>query len=149
MKIIKKLALFAIFASICAAQLAFPTTTLNSNMTPQSPWLINVASTAGMNSFWSFPQTVLVIDGEALCINLVLPGGYVQAERGCQGTNTQNHSVGATVYVGPGSYYYFLPPGSAGQPCTASNYMILPWIVLNSGGNAVKFNCTGGVWVVS
>jgi len=151
MKIITKFALFAIFSAICIAQVAFPTTTLTGALTAKGSGPVSVASTANIHSYW-MGTTILVVDGEAICPTLVIPvAGYVFASRGCQGTATQNHSIGATVYTGPPSYFYFLPPSGAvvGGSCTASQFPVMPYIVLNAGGGATKWNCTGGIWSVS
>jgi hypothetical protein len=111
-------------------------------------WPLNLASTAGINSFWTNPQTIMVIDGEAVCANFVV-GSYVTVNRGCQGTNSQNHAAGATVYIGPPQAFYFLSPGVPGGACNPPLYQYTPYIVLNSGGNAIKWTCTGGVWIVN
>lgn len=142
----KKIIVLAFAAISCFGQAAFPTTTLTFATTKKDPGPISVASVAnifGPNNFTG--NTIILIDQEAMCVNRVL-NKVVHVERGCQGTWTQNHAVGATVYAGFTYQYKQIPPGGFGGTCVAANYPVLPWIVLPG---ASIWNCTNGVWVVT
>ncbi len=128
------------------SQAAFPTTTLTNNLSKKYQFEFQVGSVTnvfGPNIYSG--NTLLLIDSEAICVNRVL-GLSVYGERGCQGTQAQDHLAGATVYAGRMQDYKQVPPGAFGQACVASNYAVLPWIVLPG---AEIWNCTNGVWVVT
>jgi hypothetical protein len=142
----RKLTLFLIAAAISFAQITFPTTTLTNATTAMSPQPVQVGSVANI-----FPpniytgNTIILVDQEAMCVNSVL-GLTVSVERGCQGTWTQNHAAGATVYAGYVYYFKQIPPGQYGQTCVAAQIPVLPWIVLPG---AEIWNCTNGQWVLT
>lgn len=143
----KNIIFLAILASLSYGQIAFPTTTLTSKLTAKSPPPIQVSNSAGINgiSQGQFFASIMLVGGEAMCVNNVVHNS-IYANRGCQGTQTFNHSVGETVYFGPPSYYYFLQPGSVGAACVASDYPVMPYIVMP--GTQI-WNCTNGFWVVN
>ncbi len=143
----KNILFLTILASLSYGQIAFPMTTLASKLTAKSPPPIQVASSVGINgiSQGQFFASIMLIGGEAICVNNVI-GKSVYGNRGCQGTQTFSHSAGETVYFGPPSYYYFLQPGSVGGACVASDYPVMPYIVMPS---TQIWNCTAGFWTVS
>lgn len=143
----KNILFLTILASLSYGQIAFPTTTLTAKLTVKSPPPIQVASSAGMLGIQQgqFFASIMLIGGEGICVNNVI-GKSVYGNRGCQGTQTFNHSVGETVYFGPPSYYHFLQPGSVGQSCVTSEQYVLPFIVLPG---VQIWDCVNGLWTVS
>ncbi len=142
----RKLSLFVITAAICFAQITFPTTTLTNATTAKDPQPIQVASVANIfapNIYTG--NTIILVDQEAMCVSRLL-NNSVYIERGCQGTWTQDHAAGATVYAGYVYYFKQIPPGQYGQTCVAAQIPVLPWIVLPG---AEIWSCTNGQWVLT
>lgn len=146
--------------SLAIAQpVAFPTTTLVGTLTGwpaahQPATVIHLASTAaviaginpistsGIGDPVGHTNVILMVDTEAMCVNgPVMPGNLVPVERGCQGTYVRGHNNGATVYVGPPSYYTLTAPAGS---CDEHALPVLPVVYLNTGG---IYNCVAGSWV--
>ena len=150
--------LFLVCSVVAFGQITFPTTTLTQATTAKQAGPLHVASVANIfSSANQYPGngsigdptgpglTILLMGQEAACVLQVYPPQLsVNVIRGCQGTWTQNHSVGDLVYAGPAWYYKQLPP--SGTSCTASQQTVLPWIVLPGGE---IWNCTNGAWVLT
>lgn len=149
-----KLVFLALAAvSTLLAQATFPTTTLATALTgwpaaEQPATVIFLASnaaivpgqlpvsTSGIGDPTGHTNQILMVDTEALCVNgPVQPNGGVPVERGCQGTYTLWHNVGATVWVGFPIYYPITVPYGL---CNAFAQPVLPQIYLNTG---VIYDC--------
>lgn len=148
------IAAIVLFASTLLAQPAtFPTTTLAKALTgwpaaDQPATVIFLASnativpgqlpvsTSGIGDPTGHTNQILMVDTEALCVDgPIQPNGGIPVERGCQGTYTLWHNVGATVWVGFPSYYPITVPYGA---CNAFTQPVLPQIYLNTG---VLYDC--------
>lgn len=137
-----------------AAQPSFPTTTLAVATTNQSPdpiVLANISAVRGPGlpisgspgDPFGYALTIILIDQEAMCVlQPPRPSGSVVVSRGCQGTLTQNHSKGATAYVGAASWYLQNTPSGS---CVAQENPVLPRIVLDNGA---LYNCIMGNWTL-
>lgn len=139
-------------------QATFPTTTTNGQMTLLSAE-IPLASLANVHSP-GFPTPsggigqpsgiqstgwILLIEQEAVCVDGVW-GSTIVGSRGCQGTTTQAHNQGTTVWTGPAYFYHPLDPTAySGYSCVSAQQYVLPWITLPSGN---IWDCTGGFWVL-
>ena len=91
--------------------------------------------------------TMLYIDREAFQV-LAVSGTTITVARGYQGTTSNAHVSGATVWVGPpeyfGNQYYGNNFGPSGA-CTASQLRVLPLIVPTTGD---QYTClSGGNWI--
>lgn len=149
-----------LFSSVAfAAPVSFPTTTLVGGLTGwpaahQPSNLIHLASTAavipginpistsGIGNPAGHTNAILMVDTEAMCVTgAVMPGNLVPVERGCQGTAVTGHPNGATVYVGPPSYYPLTIPRGT---CDVNSLPVLPVIYIETAG---VYNCIDSFWV--
>lgn len=158
-------ALVAILSLVGSAfgQTAMTSTTLSTAITTTSSNAIVVASATGItaptnpaaNGSIGGPQTsaltVLMVDKEAMRVTSI-NGTTIYVQRGFQSVAT-SHLSGATVWVGPASYYgAYVPSGS----CTPNLLQVLPRIVLAgtspNAGTGDKYTCystaagTSGQW---
>lgn len=150
----KKL-LALLFVGICSAQVSFPTTTLLGTIDKYYAGTIGLASavalapdypgfaisTSGVGDPAGHNLIILMVDSEAMCQVAAPQGNYVEVIRGCQGTPTEGHMAGATVYIGPASWYLQNTPGGA---CVSQEQPALPRPVIPGGQ---LWNCVGNTWV--
>ncbi len=149
---IRNLKLFVIAAFLCATlalgQVAMTSTTTSAAVN-NTAFAFNVASATGIVAP-SFAvanqptgnQTILYIDHEAMFVT-GLSGTYVTVIRGYAGTLAESHVSGATVYLGPPSYFSFNEKDHFGA-CTATNETSLPKINVDTGH---IFSCgSSGQW---
>ncbi len=147
----------ALFADVLPA--TFPTTTLNGSLTgwpaARQPATIifltstsslipgqNPISISGIGTPVGHTNAILMVDTEAMCVTgQLLPNGGVPVVRGCQGTRVTGHSNGATVWVGPPSYYAgTIPRGT----CDRYSLQVLPTVYIETAG---VYDCVDGLWV--
>ncbi len=74
--------------------------------------------------------TYLMIDRELMRVNSLGAGTIVNVERGFNGTVATAHNSGATVYVGPASWFRDVDPRGA---CVRANLPVAPFIVWSTG----------------
>jgi hypothetical protein len=155
-----KIFLPLIFAGICFAQASFPTTTLLNGFDKYYPGTIGLASTAALApNYPGFPVStsgigdpsghtgiIIMIDSEAMCQMAAPQGNYVKVDRGCQGTPTEGHNAGATVYIGPPSWYLQNTPGGS---CVSAEQPVLPRPVIPGGQiwDCIPESPAAGTWV--
>jgi hypothetical protein len=148
----KALAIAALFAASFSAfgQATTSSTTLSAaidnrqqSFVVASATGITVPSFAVPNNPTGGNQTILVVDQEAMFVTGV-NGTFITVIRGYAGTLGMPHANGATVWLGPPTYF----PAGDFQPkaggCTSTAELNLPKINLATG---LQLNCVGGVWV--
>lgn len=122
-------------SSSLSAQITMTSTTLSTAVTSTSGTTVVVASATGISA-----GRFLFIDREFMKV-VSVSGTTISVVRGVSGI-VSTHASGATVYLGPGSY--FINYDHAGS-CTATNELVLPQINVRSGN---IWQCTSSVWVV-
>lgn len=82
-----------------------------------------VASTTGINGLGSLtsPQSVIVIEGEAMLVQNVPVSGTLEVMRGALGTKARHHRALSTVYFGAATRFGFSEDGSVGLVGDAGN----------------------------
>jgi hypothetical protein len=157
---VKRLFLTLTVAGICFAQVSFPTTTLLQSIDKYYPGDIGLASTvalapgypgfavstSGVGDPYGHTGIIIMIDSEAMCQMAAPMGNYVKVDRGCQGTPTEGHNAGATVYIGPASWYLQNTPGGS---CVSAEQPALPRPVIPGGQlwNCIPPSPAAGTWV--
>ncbi len=142
------LAIFALVSSLAFGQVTMTTTT-TSNAINATATAFNVASATGIVApSFAVPnqptgnQTILYVDHEAMFVT-GLNGTYITVIRGYASTIAEAHVSGATVWVGPPSYFSFNEKDHFGA-CTATNETSLPKINVDTGH---IFTCgSNGQW---
>lgn len=121
-------------------QAATTSTTLSTAVTSTSQQQIVVASATG----FAANTTQMYVGRELMAVNAV-NGTTISVTRGAGGTRATTHVSGATVYVGPPTYFISFPKTGS---CTATNEPNLPQLQTNFNvgllGN--RFDCFGGAW---
>lgn len=86
--------------------------------------------------------TYLFIEQEAIRVVTVnVREGYVQVQRGVQGTHQIKHNLGMIVFSAPGHFYAFQDPRRG--PCYPNTIVALPWVNMNTGA---IWNCFNNGW---
>lgn len=86
--------------------------------------------------------TYLFIEQEALRVVTVnVREGYVQVQRGVQGTHQIKHNLGMIVFSAPGHFYAFNDPRRG--PCNPFAIVALPLVNMNTGA---IWNCYMNQW---
>jgi hypothetical protein len=139
-------------ATLASTTLSAALTGTDSSTTPgASTDVIYLTSVAGFvqNSVGQY-TTLLYVDFEAMDVVAVLNSttGRVRVVRGAWGTQASAHLNGATVYVGPPSYFGGAGGGGAygsdkHGACTATAELVLPFINISNGN---MFHCIASQW---
>jgi hypothetical protein len=119
------------------AQATLTSTTLSAAITSTSDSVFRVTSATGFSV-----GRLAYVDREAISISSVT-GTTISGLRGANGTQAGTHASGATIYVGPPTY--FTTYDRAGS-CTATSEVVLPRVNISSGN---VWTCTGSLWVLN
>lgn len=97
--------------------------TTNTNALDGSARRFAVGSTTGINGVGSLtaPQSVIVVDDEAMLVQNIPVSGTVEVMRGALGTKARPHAAAALVYFGAASRFAFGEDGSVGLTGDAGN----------------------------
>lgn len=120
------------------AQATLTSTTLSAPITSTSANTISVTSATGFTARTTFA----FVDREYMAV-VAVSGTSIRVIRGSSGTAATTHASGATIYVGPGTY--FSGSDRAGS-CTSTDELVLPVINIKTG---TQYQCTGSLWVIS
>ena len=130
--------LLGVFAGLAIPQATMTSTTLSvaldataTNLTVASATGITAASGSQVN-------TVLFVDKEALTVQEV-SGTVITVRRNYYGL-AGSHASGATVWVGPPSYF---GTNDKSGSCTSALQVVLPYINVNNGN---IYRCTNSAW---
>jgi hypothetical protein len=136
-KVLTLLGLLVALASAGYPQATLTQTTLAGAVTSDTQTVFYVASATGFVA----NTTMAYVDQEA--VNVVgVSGLFITVTRGQQGTKSQPHVSGQTIYVGP--FNYFTARDYSGS-CTSANQTVLPFINVLSGN---LYTCDNGQWAL-
>lgn len=134
-------------AAITARQTSFQLASVTGVNAPGQP-VANGAIDAPTGS----NVTILYVDKEAMRVQVAPNGTTVTVLRGTDGTESAPHASGATVWVGPSSYYWNSYQNGQGEPtgtCTATLLPVLPVISIRTGNvwTCPTAGTNAGLWV--
>ncbi len=135
-----------VLASLAFGQVSMTNTTLSSAVNGTATAFTVAAATGIVAPSFAVPnqptgnQTLLFVDHEAMFVTGI-SGTYVTVTRGYASTFATAHASGATVWVGPPSYFEYAEKYGA---CTSTNETSMPKINTVTGH---IFSCgTNGQW---
>ena len=126
--------LLLVLPTLGFAQAALTQTTLAANVTTASANTIRVTSATGFTA-----GNLAFVDHEAMRVTDA-SGTAIGVIRGMNGTVAERHTLGATIYVGPQTY--FTTSEQTGR-CTSTGEVVLPLINTVTGD---QFQCYNSRW---